>query len=31
VITGAAVVGLGFLAWKYLGPDLRRYLKMRNM
>ncbi len=22
---------LGALAWYYLGPDLRRYLKIRNM
>jgi hypothetical protein len=30
-LTGLAVVGLGALAWYYLGPDLRRYLKIRNM
>jgi hypothetical protein len=30
VMTGLAV-GLGVLAWRYLGPDLRRYLKMRSM
>jgi hypothetical protein len=23
--------GLGGLAWYYLGPDLRRYMKLRNM
>jgi len=26
-----AVLGLGALAWYYLGPDLMRYLKIRNM
>jgi hypothetical protein len=31
LITGLAVVGLGALAWYYLGPDLRRYMKIRNM
>jgi hypothetical protein len=31
LIAGAAAVGLGLLAWYYLGPDLRRYLKIRNM
>ena len=25
------VAGLGALAWFYLGPDLRRYMKIRNM
>jgi hypothetical protein len=31
LIGGLAVVALGALAWYYLGPDLRRYLKIRNM
>ena len=31
LITGAVVIGLGFLAWTYLGPDLRRYLKIHSM
>jgi hypothetical protein len=31
LIAGAVVIGLGFLAWTYLGPDLKRYLKIRNM
>ena len=31
LVAGAVVVGLGLLAWAYLGPDLRRYLKIRNM
>jgi len=26
-----AVVGLGVLAWSYLGPDLKRYMKIRSM
>jgi hypothetical protein len=28
---GLAAIGLGVLAWYYLGPDLVRYLKIRNM
>jgi hypothetical protein len=31
LVTGLVVVGLGVMAWNYLGPDLRRYLKMSNM
>ena len=31
LLTGLAVAGLGLLAWYYLGPDLRRYMKIRNM
>jgi hypothetical protein len=31
LLGGLAVVGLGFLAWHYLGPDLVRYLKIREM
>ena len=31
VVAGVVVVGLGVLAWTYLGPDLRRYLKIHNM
>jgi len=31
LLTGLVVVGLGAMAWSYLGPDLRRYLKIRNM
>ena len=31
VVGGLLVVGLGALAWYYLGPDLRRYLKIRSM
>ncbi len=27
----AAVVGIGFLSWYYFGPDLVRYLKIRDM
>jgi hypothetical protein len=30
-IVGLALVGLGLLAWYSFGPDLRRYLKIRNM
>jgi hypothetical protein len=31
LIAGVVVVGLGLLAWAYLGPDLRRYLKIHSM
>jgi hypothetical protein len=31
LIAGAAVIGLGVLAWIYLGPDLKRYIKIHNM
>ncbi|HLH28490.1 MAG TPA: hypothetical protein VKW77_06215 [Acidimicrobiales bacterium] len=31
LIAGLAAIGLGVLAWQYLGPDLRRYLKIRSM
>lgn len=31
LVTGLAVVGLGALAWYYLGPDLQRYMKLRDM
>jgi hypothetical protein len=31
LLAGLAVVGIGALAWYYLGPDLIRYMKIRNM
>ncbi len=31
IIAGVAVIGLGWLAWSYLGPDLKRYLKIHSM
>jgi hypothetical protein len=31
VVGGLVVAGLGALAWYYLGPGLRRYLKIRSM
>jgi hypothetical protein len=31
VIGGLALLGLGALAWYYLGPDLRRYIKIESM
>jgi hypothetical protein len=31
IVAGAVVVGLGVLAWVYLGPDLKRYLKIHSM
>jgi hypothetical protein len=30
-VLGLAALGVGALAWYYLGPDLQRYLKMRSM
>ncbi len=31
LVAGVVVVGLGVLAWTYLGPDLKRYLKISSM
>jgi hypothetical protein len=31
LLTGLVLIGLGALAWQYLGPDLRRYMKIRSM
>jgi hypothetical protein len=31
MLAGLAAVGLGAVAWYYLAPDLRRYLKIRRM
>jgi hypothetical protein len=31
LLTGLLVVGLGVLAWQYIGPDLRRYMKIESM
>jgi hypothetical protein len=31
LVVGAAGAGLALLAWHYLGPDLVRYMKIRNM
>jgi hypothetical protein len=31
ILSGLAVAGLGLAAWYYLGPDLRRYLKIKRM
>jgi hypothetical protein len=31
LLTGLVVAGLGVMAWYYLGPDLKRYIKMSNM
>jgi hypothetical protein len=31
LITGLVVAGLGYFAWKFIGPDLRRYMKIRSM
>jgi hypothetical protein len=31
MITGLVVLGLGVAGWYYLGPDVRRYIKILNM
>jgi hypothetical protein len=31
LIAGAAAIGLAYLTWTYLGPDLRRYMKIHSM
>ena len=31
MITGVVVIGLGLIAWSYLGPDLKRYMKIHSM
>lgn len=31
LIVGALAVGIGYLAWTYLGPDLKRYMKIHSM
>ncbi|HZY84089.1 MAG TPA: hypothetical protein VFE78_04620 [Gemmataceae bacterium] len=31
LLGGLLTVGLGALAWYYLGPDLRRYMKIKSM
>ena len=31
LVAGVVVAGLGLLAWAYLGPDLKRYLKIHAM
>ncbi len=31
IIGGLVVGGLAAMAWSYLGPDVRRYIKISNM
>ncbi len=31
LLAGAVFVGLGLLAWTYLGSDLKRYMKIHSM
>jgi hypothetical protein len=31
LVPGLVLLGLGALAWYYLGPDLRRYMKIQSM
>jgi hypothetical protein len=30
-IVGLSLVGLGVLGWMYFGPDLKRYMRIREM
>jgi hypothetical protein len=31
IMAGIVALGLGLAAWHFLGPDVRRYIKMHNM
>jgi hypothetical protein len=31
LLAGVVMLGLGLAAWHFLGPDVRRYLKIRSM
>ncbi len=31
MVAGLLAVGIGALAWYYLAPDVRRYMKIRSM
>jgi hypothetical protein len=31
LVGGAVVAGLAYLAWRYVGPDLVRYMKISRM
>jgi hypothetical protein len=31
ILTSLVMLGLGAVAWNYLGPDLRRYIKLSKM
>ena len=31
MVAGLVVLGLGCLAWYFVGPDVRRYMKIRSM
>ena len=31
IVAGVVILGLGLAAWHFLGPDVRRYLKIRSM
>jgi hypothetical protein len=31
ILAGVVLLGLGLAAWYYIGPDVRRYLKIRSM
>lgn len=31
LLAGIGLVGLGFMAWQVIAPDLRRYMKIKSM
>lgn len=31
LLVGLAALGLGVFAWRHFAPDVRRYIKIRNM
>ena len=31
LVAGLVAAGVGALAWYYVGPDVKRYIKLRNM
>ena len=31
LVGGLLLAGLGVLVWNYIGPDLKRYMKIRSM
>ena len=31
MVAGVVVLGVGLLTWFYLGPDMKRYLKIHSM
>jgi hypothetical protein len=31
IVAGVVMLGLGLATWHFIGPDVRRYLKIRSM